>query len=73
MITLLSEYKYHFQVLSLEEILAEGVAGINNHDRDDKQESRRGNKPGNLYSRFSKTNVKKLQVRMNGIDKTNIT
>ena len=61
------------KVLSLEEILAEGVAGINNHDRDDKQESRRGNKPGNLYSRFSKTNVKKLQVRMNGKDKTNIT
>ena len=58
------------EVLSLEEILAEGVAGINSHDRDDKQEARRGNKPGNLYSRFSKTNVKKLQVRMNEIDKT---
>ena len=48
------------EVLSLEEILAEGVAG-GNHDKDDKQE-RRGNKTGNLYSRFSKTNVKKLQV-----------
>ena len=46
------------EVLSLEEILAEGVSGA----RDEKLEIRRGNKPGNLYSRFSKTNVKKLQV-----------
>ena len=51
------------EVLSLEEILAEGVAGLNNNNKDDHQELRRGNKPGNLYSRFSKTNVKKLQVR----------
>ena len=50
------------EVLSLEEILAEGVAGLNNNNKDDHQELRRGNKPGNLYSRFSKTNVKKLQV-----------
>ena len=48
------------EVLSLEEILAEGVSG----GRDDNHEIRRGNKPGNLYSRFSKTNVKKLQEAM---------
>ena len=52
------------EVLSLEEILAEGVAGLNNNNKDDHQELRRGNKPGNLYSRFSKTNVKKLQVSL---------
>ena len=52
------------EVLSLEEILAEGVAG-GNHEKDDKHGSdkRRTNK-GNLYSRFSKANVKKLQEAM---------
>jgi len=52
------------EVLSLEEILAEGVAG-GVHDKDEKHgnDMRRPSK-GKLYSRFSKSNVKKLQEAM---------
>ena len=50
------------EVLSLEEILAEGIAGVKTSDRE--EDGRRAHKqlpPGNLFSRFSKNNVKKLQ------------
>jgi len=53
------------EVLSLEEILAEGIAGVKTSDRE--EDGRRAHKqlpPGNLFSRFSKNNVKKLQEAM---------
>jgi len=55
------------EVLSLEEILAEGISNGSSSDKEDKfqrgSDTKRNNK-GNLYSRFTKPNVKKLQEAM---------
>ena len=57
--TTLSSQNSGKEVLSLEEILAEGVAGRSNDGMDEKPRSRQEN----AFSKFSKNNVKKLQVR----------
>ena len=56
--TTLSSQNSGKEVLSLEEILAEGVAGRSKDSMDEKPRSRHEN----AYSKFSKNNVKKLQV-----------
>lgn len=59
--TTLSSQNSGKEVLSLEEILAEGVAGRNSDSKDEKSIGR--SRPEKVYSKFSKNNVKKLQVR----------